>query len=152
MRDKIPAKRINIVSLKMVKEASFLYERRKISGPKDAAIILEEFLQDSDRERFIIICLNKKNEPTTISTISVGSLNASIIHPREVFKTALMANSAGIILSHNHPSGDPTPSQEDLSVTKRLVEAGNLIGIEITDHIILGRDGDFVSFKEKGLI
>ncbi len=111
MNNKKPAKRVNIVSLKVVKEASILYEHRKISSPSDAATLIEPLLIDSDREKFIIACLNTKNEPISISTISIGNLNASLVHPREVFKVAILSNAAAIILYHNHPSGDPTPEE-----------------------------------------
>ena len=149
---KPPAKRINIVSLKMVRESSILYEQRTISSPMDAAGLFTEFLADSDREKFIVLCLNTKNQPTSLATVSIGSLNSSIIHPREIFKIALLANSAAVILSHNHPSGDPQASREDIDVTKRLVEVGKLLGIDVLDHIIVGKDKKFFSFREKGMI
>ena len=104
------AKRINIVSIKMVKESSFLYQTRTISSPKDAYEMIKDQLQDLDREQFIIACLNTKNEPTNITVVSVGSLNKAIVHPREVFKTAILSNAASIMAFHNHPSGDTTPS------------------------------------------
>lgn len=145
---KKPSKRVNIVSLKMVKEASVLYENRKVASPNDAVDLIKDFLQESDREKCILICLDTKNQPTFLTTISIGSLNSSIIHPREVFKLAIMSNSASIIMAHNHPSGDPNPSKEDMGITKRLVEAGEILGIKIIDHIIVG-DGDrYYSFKE----
>lgn len=99
----------------------------------------------------IVCCLNTKNEPTSISTVSVGSLNSSIVHPREVFKTAVMSNAASIIIAHNHPSGDITPSKEDKDITLRLKEAGDIIGIKLLDHIIIG-DRNYLSLKEKGHI
>ncbi len=146
------AKRVDIVSIKMVKEASFLYEERQITSPRLAVELLNNFYDDCDREKFIVLCLNTKNEPTVINVVSIGSLNAAIVHPREIFKIACLANSASIIICHNHPSGDPTPSKEDLAITKRLVEAGQILGIEIKDHVILGEGDNFISFKEKGLI
>lgn len=145
------AKRVNIVSLKIVRESSLLYDQRRITSPDDAANLVKSFLADSDRENFIVICLNTKNEPNAIHTVGVGTLNSSQIHPRELFKTSILANSASIIVAHNHPSGDPTPSMEDIEITKRLTDAGKLLGIEILDHIIIG-NGTFVSFKQKGLI
>ncbi len=152
MKEKNPAKRIDIVTLKMVKDSSILYSPRKLESPGDAAGLARGFLQDSDREKFIVICLSTKNEPSCISIASIGSLNSSIVHPREIFKTALLSNSASVILAHNHPSGEPTPSQEDLDVTKRLVEAGKILGISVLDHIVIGDGNRFFSFKEKGLI
>ena len=142
------AKRINIVSIKMVKESSFLYQTRTISSPKDAYEMIKEQLEGLDREQFIIACLNTKNEPTNISVVSVGTLNKAIVHPREVFKTAILSNAASIMAFHNHPSGETTPSQQDIQLTNRLYEAGELIGIKLLDHLIIG-DGTFTSLKEK---
>ena len=142
------AKRINIVSIKMVKESSFLYQTRTISSPKDAYEMIKEQLEGLDREQFIIACLNTKNEPTNISVVSVGTLNKAIVHPREVFKTAILSNAASIMAFHNHPSGETTPSQQDIQVTNRLYEAGELLGIKLLDHLIIG-DGTFTSLKEK---
>ena len=145
------AKRINIVSIKMIKEASFLYQTRTISSPKDAYEMIKEQLEGLDREQFIIACLNTKNEPTNITVVSVGSLNKAIVHPREVFKTAILSNAASIMAFHNHPSGETTPSQQDIQLTSRLYEAGELLGIKLLDHLIIG-DGTFTSLKEKGYL
>ncbi|MDB8562366.1 DNA repair protein RadC [Turicibacter sanguinis] len=145
------AKRINIVSIKMIKEASFLYQTRTISSPKDAYEMIKEQLEGLDREQFIIACLNTKNEPTNITVVSVGSLNKAIVHPREVFKTAILSNAASIMAFHNHPSGETTPSQQDIQLTNRLYEAGELLGIKLLDHLIIG-DGTFTSLKEKGYL
>ena len=144
-------KRINIVSIKLVKESSFLYQTLTISSPKDAYEMIKDQLQDLDREQFIIACLNTKNEPTNISVVSVGSLNKAIVHPREVFKTAILSNAASIMAFHNHPSGETTPSQQDIQLTHRLYEAGELLGIKLLDHLIIG-DGTFTSLKEKGYL
>ena len=111
------AKRINIVSIKMIKEASFLYQTRTISSPKDAYEMIKEQLEGLDREQFIIACLNTKNEPTNITVVSVGTLNKAIVHPREVFKTAILSNAASIMAFHNHPSGDTIPSDQDIQLT-----------------------------------
>lgn len=145
------AKRINIVSIKMVKESSFLYQTRTISSPNDAYEMIREQLEGLDREQFMIACLNTKNEPTNISVVSVGTLNKAIVHPREVFKTAILSNAASIMAFHNHPSGETTPSQQDIQLTNRLYEAGELIGIKLLDHLIIG-DGTFTSLKEKGYL
>ena len=114
-------KRINIVSIKLVKESSFLYQTLTISSPKDAYEMIKDQLQDLDREQFIIACLNTKNEPTNISVVSVGTLNKAIVHPREVFKTAILSNAASIMAFHNHPSGETTPSQQDNSINQSLI-------------------------------
>lgn len=140
-------KRINIVSMKMIREKSILYSPRKITCPSDGVELAKEVLNESDREKFIVISLDTKNQPTTIDICSVGSLNASIVHPREVFKTAILSNAASILLAHNHPSGDPNPSKEDISITERLKEAGDVVGIKVLDHIIIGEDC-YYSLKE----
>ena len=144
-------KRVNIVWIKMVKESSFLYQTRTVSSPNDAYEMIREQLKDLDREQFIIACLNTKNEPTNISVVAVGTLNKAIVHPREVFKTAILSNAANVIAFHNHPSGDTEPSQQDIQLTNRLYEAGELLGIKLLDHLIIG-DGTFTSLKEKGYL
>ncbi|MED4851779.1 DNA repair protein RadC [Caldifermentibacillus hisashii] len=148
---KFPAKRVNIVSIKLVKESSVLYKERCIRSPKDGYQLLKQFLAERDREHFIVVSLDTKNQPVSINVCHIGSLNASIVHPREVMKSAILSNAASIIVGHNHPSGKAEPSREDIEVTKRLVEAGKIIGIEVLDHIIVG-DETFTSLKEKGYI
>lgn len=152
MSKKISAKRIEIVSLKQVRESSIMYKDRKITSPKDSAMILSKLINDCDRENFLVLCVDTKNQPTLISTVSVGSLNASIVNPREIFKVAILSNSKSIILAHNHPSGDPSPSAEDIDITRRLGDAGEIVDIRILDHIIIGREGTFFSFKENNLL
>lgn len=147
----IPAKRVNVISLKMIKESSMLYKYRVIRSPEDSYELLKDYLGNVDREHFVVICLDTKNQPTTINTCHIGSLNASIAHPREVMKAAILSNSASIIVGHNHPSGNPDPSQEDIHLTRRLTEAGKIMGIELLDHIILGEDS-YTSLKENGYI
>lgn len=150
MSNKSAAKRIQIVSLKMVRGSTILYEVRNISSPKDAAGLGQRFLEEADREQVIVCCLDNKNAPINLNVVSMGTLNTSLIHPREVFKTAIMSNAASIVLFHNHPSGDPEPSQEDISITKRIADAGTLMGIELLDHIIIGLEGRYLSLKEQG--
>lgn len=128
-----------------------------IASPEDAAAVLREEMRTLDREEFHVLLLNTKNGLIKRAPISRGSLNASIVEPREVFKDAIAASAASMILVHNHPSGDPTPSAEDVTVTKRLVKAGEVLNISVLDHIILGhrtagRDHDFASLKELGLM
>lgn len=151
MKVKKRAKRVNIISLKLVKESSFLYPDRNVKSPEDAYKLLKQFLIDADREYFLVVCLDVKNQPTAINVCHIGSLNASIVHPREVLKPAILSNSASIIIAHNHPSNDPTPSREDIEVTKRLIEAGEIIGIEVLDHLVVCTD-KFISLKEKGYL
>lgn len=144
-----PRKRVNVVSVQLVKESSFLYENRVIHNPKDAAVLFREFLGDVDREYFVVLCLNVKNEPTHLNIAHIGSLNSSIVHPREVLKPAILSNAGSVMVCHNHPSGNPEPSPEDIRVTKRLNDACDLIGIQLLDHIILG-ENRHVSLKERG--
>jgi len=124
--------------------------RAAVKSPEDVSGLVMEEMRFLDREQFRIILLDAKNHVLGIRVVSVGSLSSSIVHPREIFKEAIARSSAAIILVHNHPSGDPTPSQEDVEVTRRLVEAGRLLGIEVLDHVVVG-DNRYVSFKEKGI-
>lgn len=142
---------VKIVSLKMVKEGELHYEYEDISSPKASEKLIRSLIGDRDREYLAVITLDTKNHPTSITTSSIGSLNSTIVHPREVFKTAILSNSASIIIGHNHPSGDPKPSREDIQITERLVKCGNILGIEVLDHIIIGFDC-YISLKEQGHI
>jgi len=125
--------------------------RQVIKSPADVYGLLREKLRYCDREHFKAVFLNTKHHIITIETVSVGSLNSSLVHPRELFKNSIKRSAAALILAHNHPSGDPTPSHEDISITRRLVEAGNIIGIQVLDHIIVG-ENSFISLKEQGII
>ncbi len=124
--------------------------RAVISSPADVESLLRGRIANLDRENFVAVLLNTKNEVVEYPTISVGTLSSSLVHPREVFKPAIRASAAGIVLAHNHPSGKVEPSREDREVTRRLVEASEIIGIEVLDHVILG-DGYF-SMKEHGML
>lgn len=147
----VTSKRVNIVSLKMVKEKSSLYANRKITSSSDAADLLGDFLENSDREMFVVCCLDSKNQPTCINVVSIGTLNSSLVHPREVFKAAILANSHSILVAHNHPSGDLSPSKEDIAVTQRLNDVGKLIGINLIDHLIIGSQ-NHASLKDQGYL
>jgi len=109
------------------------------------------FLMKETKEMFMTLHLDGKNRIVCMDLVSIGSLNQSIVHPREVFKTACISNAAAIICVHQHPTGDPTPSSEDISITRRLKEAGEIMGIKVLDHIIVG-DGEYMSFVERGLL
>lgn len=122
-----------------------------IKSPNDVFNLLAPEMLFADREQFMAIHLNTKNRVLHIETVSIGTLNSSIVHPRELFKNAIKRSAAAIIIAHNHPSGDVSLSIEDKEITKRLTEVGKLLGIEILDHVIIG-GGHFFSFKEKGLI
>lgn len=144
--------RINLLTVKQVRESAKLYDvSNNVQTPQEARDVIESVLhlQDAAEEHFGILSLNTKNRVTGIHVLSVGSLNASIVHPREVFKAAILNNAASLICFHNHPSGDPTASPQDIELTRRLVNAGDLLGIEVLDHIIIG-DGLFASMKQSG--
>lgn len=122
-----------------------------IRSPKDAADIIMEDMRHLKCEHLKVMFLNTKNVLINIMDLSIGSLNSSIVHPREIYTAAIRKSSSSIIVLHNHPSGDPTPSDEDINITKRLFEVGKLVGIDMLDHIIIG-DGTYISMKEKGII
>jgi len=128
-------------------------ERPRLSAPEDIAALpfLKKELLGSDREQFVCLHLNTKNALISWEVVSVGSLTASIVHPREVFKGAILANAASVILCHNHPSGEPTPSGADAGLTRRLVRAGEMVGIEVLDHVILAGERH-VSMKQVGIL
>ncbi len=123
----------------------------KICSPEDVKSVVMEDMRYYDREHFRVMYLNRKNSLIIMEDVSIGGLHSSVVHPREVFKTAIKRSAASMILIHNHPSGDPTPSQDDIEVTKRLIESGKLIGIEVIDHIIIG-ENEFYSMKREQLI
>lgn len=125
--------------------------KRKICSPKDVYTLMYPKMREQKKEKFITLYLDTKNQILKEEVVSIGSLNASIVHPREVFKLALLESSASVIMVHNHPSGDPSPSREDIMVTEKLVEGGKLLGIDILDHIIIG-DGRYVSLKDEGFV
>ncbi len=126
-----------------------LNERYTIRSPEDAAHFLMQDMTALQQEHFVALFLNTKNQVLHKKTIFIGSLNASIVHPREIFREAVKRSAAAIICAHNHPSGVTTPSPEDIDVTERLVEAGHIMGIDVLDHVIIG-DHQFLSMKEKG--
>jgi len=127
------------------------YQRVAIRHPGDVAKLLMDDLRDLDHEQFKLLMLDTKHRVIKIQTLSVGDLNGTLVHPRELFKTVIRRNSAAVILVHNHPSGDPEPSVDDIELTRRLVAGGKLLGIEVLDHVIIG-DNTYVSFKERGYI
>ncbi len=122
-----------------------------IRGPDDVVAVLGSKLAKEKREHFLVLLLNARHELISKVTVSIGSLNASVVHPREVFLPAVVGSAASIVLVHNHPSGDPEPSEEDISITKRLVECGELFGIGVLDHVIVA-DRGVVSFRSRQLL
>ncbi|MHB1456790.1 MAG: RadC family protein [Armatimonadota bacterium] len=131
--------------------ATALDSRTAIRNPQDVVDCVMPFLRDEPQENFMAIFLNTKNEILKTRIITTGTLDSSLITPRELFREAMSMNSAAVIVAHNHPSGDPTPSREDIAITKRLCQAGEIVGIEVLDHLIIG-DGRSLSLKERGLM
>ena len=122
-----------------------------IRNPEAVYKLISTRIREKSKEHFKLILLNSRNKTIGISTISIGTLTTSLVHPREVFKEALVHSAASVILAHNHPSGDPEPSEDDVKITKKLVESGKILGVEVIDHIIIGKN-HFYSFRERGLI
>jgi len=135
----------------LVREGSHLTANQTISSPSDVYVLLRDDLGSTDRDIFLTLLLDTRQRVIGIHQVSIGSLNASIVHPRETFKAAILRNAASIILAHAHPSGDPEPSAEDLAITKRLKEAGDLLGVPVLDHLVVYENA-FVSLKERGLL
>lgn len=152
-----PAKAVAIkASIEMGKRiAGDVQIRKTIKSPEDVKNTVKEMLMEEmrnyDREHFRVMYLDRKGGLLQMEDVSIGGLHSSIVHPREVFKTAVKKSAASIILVHNHPSGDPAPSTEDIEVSKRLIEAGKIMGIEVLDHVIIG-ENKYCSLKERGLI
>jgi DNA repair protein RadC len=144
---------IPIYRVSLVRESRLHCYHKQIRSSADAGALLHAYLANVDREHFVVLMLDQKNRVIGINTVSIGSLTASVVHPRECFKPAILSNAAAIILAHNHPSGAPQPSQEDRVLTVRLVAAGKLLGISILDHVIIG-DGtnSYFSFADEGLM
>ena len=134
----------------VVREPQLPFPKPAISCPGDVHGLLQRQLAFQDREIFAIVILDVRHQVLGVNTVSIGSLNASIVHPRECFKPAILMGASSIILAHCHPSGDPSPSKDDIDLTKRLHQAGEILGIEVLDHIIIA-DNQFLSLKEKGL-
>lgn len=135
-----------------IREPDVALETTHITSPEDAFLVARRFIQDDDREVFLVILLNTKNRVIAVHRAHVGSINSSIIHPREIFKSAILNNATSLIVSHQHPSGDPKPSLEDIEVTERLQEVGRIIGIKLLDHIVVGAGDDYVSLTAQGLL
>ena len=139
------------IQISMVKEIYVSDTKYSCSQDIAESEITKKELRNSDREKFICIHLNIKNQIISYEVVSMGSLTSSIVHPREVFKAAILANAASVLFMHNHPSGSTEPSIDDIQVTERLCKAGNILGINILDHLII-TNNDYLSFKQKGLI
>ncbi len=142
-------KKINIISLKVCKEKSVEYSFERIIKPKDILKLVKTAVGDTDREYFMVINLNNQNLPNSIEITSIGSLTETMVSPREVFKSAIVSNSARIILCHTHPSGSTSPSDADIKITNALVKIGKFLDIPVIDHLIVGGDSVY-SLMENG--
>lgn len=143
-----PTRRVAAMRIEQVRERSVVYPGTGfVQGPNELAAVARAFIGGADREVFLAVYLSSKNRITAVEATATGTLNATLVHPREVFKGAVLANSAAVGLVHNHPSGDPTPSPEDLALTSQLLAAGEILGIRVLDHLVLG-DPDYVSIRE----
>ncbi len=138
------------LSRRILSQSKWL-SNKKVTSPQEIADIFIPILRDENKEKFIVVCLNSANKIIKYETISIGNLNSSIVHPREIFKVAIDCSSASIILIHNHPSGNPEPSNEDISITKKIVESGKIMDIPVFDHLIIAGES-YTSFVEKRLI
>jgi len=149
-----PAKAAQILAcFEIGKRSSLAPDQKKydITNPETVIKAVRASIKDKAKEHFKLIILDSRNKILTITNVSIGTLNANLTHPREIFKDAITHNAASVVLVHNHPSGDPEPSEDDLKITKQLTEAGKIMGIEVVDHIIIGQE-KYLSFKEKKLI
>lgn len=142
-------KKINIISLKVCKEKCVEYSFERIIKPKDILKLVKTAVGDTDREYFMVINLNNQNLPNSIEITSIGSLTETMVSPREVFKSAIVSNSARIILCHTHPSGSTSPSDADIKITNALVKIGKFLDIPVIDHLIVGGDSVY-SLMENG--
>lgn len=141
---------IKVVSIRLVEEPP-LYSNRALQTAQDVLDTVGEEIRKYDRELFCILNLRSKNQVINMNIVSMGTLSTALVHPREVFKSAILSNAAGIMLIHNHPSGECSPSKVDIEVTKRMAEAGDLMGITVLDHIIVGEQ-EYYSFRETGML
>ena len=136
------------VRISMVKEEGIKYEAVRM--PNDAVDISRRVIGDSDRELVVVLCLDAKNQINAVNIAGMGSLNNAVVHPREIYKPAILSNASGIIFVHNHPSGDVKPSEDDRKTTERIKKAGDILGIPLVDSIVIGDDGAYYSFKSEG--
>jgi DNA repair protein RadC len=143
--------RIPVYRVELVRERSLAYDQPQFRRSADVARLLQTVLAGVDREHCLVVLLDRKNRLIGLNTVAIGSLNAAVVHPREVFKPAILANAATIIVVHNHPSGDPQPSQEDKLLTRKLILAGEALSIQLLDHVILGYER-YYSFKDEGAL
>src|SRR5262249_49921653 len=142
-----------VYRVSLVRESTLRYtDIPQMRDSASVARLLQAYLHDTDREHFVVLFLDQKHRLTGMHTVAIGSMTAAVIHPREVFKAAILAQAAAIVCGHNHPSGDVQPSREDRAITTRLFQAGKLLGIGLIDHVIIGAPGVHFSFADEGLL
>jgi len=142
-----------VYRLNLVREpGTFFPIQQIVNSSKEAAAVFADYLKDVDRENFVALALNSQNKIIGINTVSMGSVDSTTVHPREVYKFAILANAISIIVAHNHPSETVIPSESDIELSKRLKQSGDLIGIELLDSLIIGEEGKYYSFKNEGVI
>ena len=146
-----PRHYLKLVSLRLVRDKSFESTVKVVKSPADAADVFRPLLTDLPNEHLLVMCLDTRNRILSIETVYVGNLNTTVVRVGELFRSALLVNAAAVIVAHNHPSGDPSPSPEDVRVTEEIVKAGKLLDVDLLDHIIVGHELRFVSLKERGL-
>ena len=147
----VPRKRVGIVHLEMVRESRTLYGMKRFQNPREAAEMVRPLCEKADREMVLVLSLNGRLEPQAVEIAAVGGISSCNVDIRSLFKHALLNNAEFVICVHNHPSGDPEPSEADVETTVRLMEAGAILGIPVLDHIVIG-DGNYVSMKARGMI
>jgi DNA repair protein RadC len=147
-----PRKRVSIIKAAIIKERTMLYGSRQINTPALAADLARTLFTNTDREMLIVTSLDAKCNPMSLEIAAIGNVNTCIVSPREIFKNAILSNAVHIMIFHNHLSGDCTPSSEDIAITKRLIECGDLIGIPLLDHIIIGDEESYLSLREDGIV
>ena len=144
--------KLNVVRVKLIDDTP-LFGNELIQSADDAIFLMQKELRNCDRETFCALHLNAKGKPLSMSVVSVGSLNSTLVHPREVFKASILSNAAAVIFMHNHPSGDLTPSEDDKRTTKQLEKAGKILGIRVVDHIIVGENKEnYYSFHANDIL
>jgi DNA repair protein RadC len=143
---------IPVYRVALVREGTLDYPVTKLENARHAARLLWDYLDGVDREYFVALALDQKNKVIGVHTVSIGTLTASLVHPREFFKVSLLCNAAAVVAGHNHPSGNPDPSSDDRQTTRRLASVGKLLGIPLLDHVVIGARPDYYSFSEQGLL
>ena len=149
---KMKEREISIVHLQMVKDGRIPFGEIKLDSPANAARAVGDFLGNRDREYVVVCCVDSGMKPTYIQITGIGSIRTCLVSVPETFKTAILSNASGLLLFHTHPSGEVEPSKEDMAVTRKITEAGKMLDIPLQDHIILGADGEYFSFRESGIL